>query len=206
MIIIGVSGKKGSGKDTLADIMVKKYGFIKKSFAEALKYGVRRDFDLTKDHTDGKLKELPTEFTKAKYYTSDGQLNTEYWTPRDIMIAYGQFFRQFDPNYWVNKVFDRLPPPRGNFGHRDIRIVISDVRFKNEADRIRKEGGFIARLERKPELNIYKTVSNDISETDLDNYTPDFLLTKTENVNPRDLEKFSDFFMEKITSVKNKEK
>lgn len=203
MLIIGVSGKKGSGKDTLANILVKKYGFIKRSFAEALKSGVRKDFDLTKDHTDGKLKELPTKFINTKYHQSDGCLKTEYWTPRDIMVEYGQFFRKFNPNYWVDSVFDNLKhiDPFKNYP-KLIRVVISDVRFKNEADRIREEGGYVARLDRKLELNIYKTISDDVSETDLDNYTPDFLLSEHQNINPNDLEKFADYFMRNITDEK----
>lgn len=193
MIILGLSGKRGTGKDTLADILVKKYGFIKLPFAEALKEGVRRDFNLTRDHTDGALKEVELE---------------EYmgYTPRSIMIDYGQFFRGFDSDFWVKKVFDKIKFVQQQCDmvawENPLRVVISDVRFTNEADYIKENGGLLARLERKSELNIYKTEITDASETDLDDYSRfDFTITKDFNLTPKSLEKFADNIMNSIEDL-----
>jgi hypothetical protein len=69
-------------------------------------------------------------------------------------------------NIWI---FPVLKFARDN---PDTVCVISDCRFRNEADAIKAAGGVIIRLNRK-NRNIGKRDPNHISETDLDNY-PDF--------------------------------
>jgi hypothetical protein len=208
MILIGISGKKGVGKDLLASILAKKYGFVNFPFAEELKSAVRRDFNLTKEHTDGELKEGNTQYIKNILPPDAGPEDTvlaTMWTPREIMIKYGQFFRQFDPNWWVNKTFDKINAiPCFISNNSLLRITISDVRFKNEADYIKSQGGILVRLNRPIDLNIYKTVSTDISETDLDNYKGfDLVLPQEYNIDPTDLDSFADAVMTYV-EVKDK--
>ncbi len=185
MILIGISGKKGVGKDLFASFLRDKYGFIPMSFAAELKAAVRRDFDFTVEHTDGIYKEFPQSRFGGK-------------TPRDIMIAYGQFFRQFNPDWWISQVFNRI----GSFlSHEDLRIVITDVRFQNEANLIKDRGGYMVRLNRPQHLNIYKIPSTDISETDLDNYDDfDFVLPKEMNIVPDDLLNYAGIVFDNISA------
>lgn len=185
MILIGISGKRGTGKTLLASFLKQQYGFVDMPFAEELKTGVRCDFGLTKAHTDGALKELPLP---------------NGFTPREIMIRYGQFFRQFDKNWWVNKVFHRINSiPCFISNNAIVRVTISDVRFKNEADYIKQQGGLLVRLNRPQELNIYKTQSNDLSETELDGYKDfDIELPEENNKTPEDLKEFANVIMKYI--------
>lgn len=204
MILIGISGKKGTGKDLLASYLTKKHGFVNIPFAGELKAAVRRDFNLTIEHTDGKLKEESTELRKdLVMITEENEWHTT-WTPREIMIAYGQFFRQFDTNYWVKKTFDKIQQIKlfQSYGS-DARISISDVRFRNEANYIKEQGGYLVRLERFPELNIYKEQSKDISETDLDDYRDfDFVINSEFNRIPEDLERAAGNILRQIEAVK----
>lgn len=206
MILLGISGKKGTGKDLLASILAKKYGFINLPFAGALKEQVRKDFGFTTEHTDGSLKENETGFLKVVSPSYMGGDNY-YWTPREIMIAYGQFFRQFDKNWWVKRVFDKIHEVK--LFHRygeDARITISDVRFINEADYIKANGGIVIRLNRPQELNIYPIPSTDISETELDTYEKfDLELPAEHNRTPEELEAFADTIMKfvEVQSVGN---
>ena len=48
-MLIGLVGKKGSGKDTTADFLVEKFDFKKKAFADPLKSVVQKLFLLEKD-------------------------------------------------------------------------------------------------------------------------------------------------------------
>lgn len=149
-------------------------GFEKVSFASPLKAHVRHFFEMTTDHTDGALKEIV-----------DPRWNK---SPRQIMIDIGQYYRAYDPLFWVKRAFASLPK----------LAVISDVRFVNEADHIRNNGGIIVRLERDPALNIYKGVINDISETQLDDYRFDEVLPADRNLELVDLKQFSEYLVEKM--------
>lgn len=193
MVLIGLSGKKGVGKDLLGSYLVKNHDFIRLSFAEVLKEGVRRDFGLTKEHTDGILKEaaLP-QYPKHEYDLGN-------WTPRELMIEYGQFFRQFSPNFWIQQAERKLQSLPCFISNNDkYKIVVTDVRFENELEWIKNQGGTTVRLERFPDLNIYKEESNDISETALDNAEFDYKIIKEENIDPKDLETQAKLIVERI--------
>ena len=185
-IIVGISGKRGAGKSLLCNPYLKARGFLVYSFADPLKEDVRRFYGLTSEHTDGKLKEIPCHKLGGK-------------TPREAMIAEGTLRRQFSENgnYWVEKLFNlkikSLPD--------NSLVAISDVRFKNEANYIRHFGGSIIRLERDPKLNIYKTIINDPSETDLDDYNFDLTLSSDKNLNPQSLEHFADDIMTYVKAI-----
>ena len=159
-MIIGISGKRGSGKTTLGGILVY-HGIKMYNFADTLKDNTKRLFNIGEEHVNGNLKEVPLDKLGGH-------------TPRELMIAFGQFARKFskDDMFWVHSLYNtrlaQLAP--------DQIVSIADVRFPNEADFIRSKGGIIVRLERKPELNIYKGAIEDPSETALDSYKFDIVL------------------------------
>ena len=175
--VLGISGKRGSGKSLLCDPYLKMRGFQVFSFADPLKEDVRKAYGLTKEHTDGKLKELPCDKL--------GGL-----TPREAMIAEGEIRRRFSTNglYWVKKLFEE----KIKFLRKEDWVVISDVRFKNEANYIKQNGGTLIRLERSKALNIYKNEISDPSEEELDSYNFNITLPEEKNATPQDLELFSD--------------
>jgi hypothetical protein len=173
-MLIGISGKRGSGKDLLGSILVGEHGFKRFSFAQSLKKHVRDFMNLTEEQTDGELKEKPTAYVRGDW---------SCWTPRELMIEVGQFYRKFDSNFWVRKV---LP-----YALDERNACITDVRFNNEAEAIRSAGGLLVRLERKPELNIYKGELNDATETELDGYSFDYVLGSDFNITPADLQHFA---------------
>ena len=61
MDYVGILGKKGSGKDTLADYLVEHNGFIKYSFADPVKNIVNILFNLSDTQVNGYLKETVDE-------------------------------------------------------------------------------------------------------------------------------------------------
>lgn len=136
--IIGLSGKMGAGKTYLASYMLQNYGFPVVSFADQLKR------DLVHMGID------PDEVYHKK-------------TPiiRKLMQVYGQAHRYQDPDYWLKRGMYRAQELQGPHP-----VVFDDVRFFNEAEAIRQDGGIVVRL-----VNTgTKWTGDDPSETDLDDY------------------------------------
>ncbi len=185
-IVFAGSGKKGSGKTLLWTQGLSQRGFKSVNFADLLKVKCRTDFNITPEHTDGSLKEVPVS-------KLDGH------TPRELMIDVGQLYRKYsvDGNYWLNALLDKV-----NQLAPDQLVYIGDCRFKNEANALKEAGGLLIRLERDPKLNIYKP-SDDPSECDLDGYDFDIVIKSNKNRNPQDLEGFSDDLIEAINKTKD---
>lgn len=129
MVLIGLIGYKNAGKDTLADYLVRNHGFEKHAFADPVKQVCGIMFDLTpKQLTDPEGKE-----------TVD-----ERWgmTPRKMMQTVGTDMvrAQLGNDFWVRHMNARMR-------HKEkLKIVISDVRFPNEAEWVRQNGGVLVRV------------------------------------------------------------
>ena len=148
-MIIGITGKKFSGKDTLADIICEKYGYKKYSFADPLK-------DISR---------ILFNFTDEQLYGTEKEIVDDYWniTPREVYQYLGtEIFR--------NKINDLIPNINEDFWIKhmekkildsDFKIVIPDVRFENERNLIKEYGGKIIKIERDIPLN---NLSNHESE------------------------------------------
>jgi hypothetical protein len=133
MKLIGLSGKTGSGKDAVADTCATLYGWRKMKLADPLKKMCRDMFGLNRDQTDGIRKQLPVGTT----------------TPRDLMINIGRLGREVSPHFWITKLEEQiLTTPQAQLG----TYVVADVRFKNEADWIKRRNGILVRLERSTDL------------------------------------------------------
>lgn len=118
-IVIGMIGKAGSGKDTVADYVVEKYGFKKIAFADPLKQAVQIIFDVDDDHMyDRDMRELPLP-------------GWEPWSVRKLLQFVGtELMRnQIDEDIWVKNAASRA--------RRISKCIISDVRFPNEVTDMR---------------------------------------------------------------------
>jgi len=149
-MIIGLVGKKFSGKDTLADYLVKKYGFIKYAFAKPLK-----------------------EACKILFITSDDQLNRpdlkevvdKRWnmTPREMMQYVGTdvIRNNIDPNFWIKHFEYWFEENKNN------NIIVTDIRFLNELMAIKKVGGITIKICR----DTISITDSHISEIETDTLT-----------------------------------
>lgn len=171
MVIVAISGKRRSGKSFLGAQLAREYGFRQVSLAAPLKAMVREHFGLTTAQTDGDLKEV-----------YDERLGM---TPRELMIKFGGFYRSVDQNYWVKKLFDQIKlRPQAQLG----RYVITDLRFKNELDWMKRHNALLVRLERDTEFT--GEPIDDPSEKELDDFTGwDIHVPKEQNVNELDMAK-----------------
>ena len=104
-LLLGITGSAQSGKDTFAEMLVKELkkqincSFVLMAYAHELKLKVQKDFDLSYEQLWGSEKEIEDEryvHTKNSLYHGD----RTYWTPREIMQDYGQFYRTIDYDFW----------------------------------------------------------------------------------------------------------
>lgn len=141
-MIISICGLIGSGKGTVADILVKENGFTKISFADALKNGVAAMFSWDRDMLEGDTKESREWREKPnKFWTEE--LGKEI-TPRLVLQLVGtECMRNgFYDGIWISllkKELIRFP---------DKNWVIPDTRFPNEISMIKSVGGQIWRVKR----------------------------------------------------------
>lgn len=158
MILIGLAGPAGAGKDTVADYLVKTYGFIKVSWADALREEVRAAFGLenydlmlnraTKD-TYNSLFALEncadSEFVAMTHEMCLVQAGDDPQTPRQILQWWGTEYRRAqNPGYWTDQLGKTITRYRESVAYPEQRpqlFVVSDTRFENERTRI-IDGGF----------------------------------------------------------------
>jgi len=144
-MIIGICGLIGSGKGTVADILVQDYNFTKLSFADRLKDGVASVFGWDRSMLEGE-----TETSRAWREEKDPYWSAELGkdiSPRLILQLFGtECMRNgFYDGIWVSLVKKHIVDnPNKNF-------VIPDVRFENEANMLKSIHGEIWRVRRGPD-------------------------------------------------------
>lgn len=170
--IILLAGKAGSGKDTVANHLVKNYSFKRFAFADTLKEYVSNKYNIP-------LHILFTQEGKKKKYIVDNKTVTL----RDLLIKDGAEKRQENINYWVDLVIEKI---KAEPLTQDI--VISDFRFPNEYIRIKE---FFSEL--APVLVVRENGCeniDDLSETSLNLFVFDRVIFNDRGI--YDLEKFID--------------
>lgn len=142
-MIIGITGKKLSGKSTAADIITKiNPKFVQYSFAGPLKDMCQTLFDLTDSQLHGDLKEV----VDPRWNVSPRQILQVVGTDlfRDqLQRSLPQMNMYGENSLWVG-LFKKWIGQYENSANS--HIIISDVRFENEAECIRKLGGQIWRV------------------------------------------------------------
>jgi len=125
-MIIGIAGYKGSGKDSIAEVLQTSFGFEKMSFAQPIKDLIHYTFGIDKAILSGDGGE--------RIFREQPLPDWFYLSPRDFMQKIGMAFRnELHQDIWV-KVLER------DIKSSKRNIVIPDVRFKNELELVNKYG------------------------------------------------------------------
>lgn len=159
--VIAVAGGIGSGKDTVADYLVTFHGFKRLSFASSLKDAVASVFGWPREMLEGSTKHSREWREQVDSWWAN-RLDIPHLTPRWVLQYWGtDVLRQhFHDEIWVASLENKLRTAQDD-------IVITDCRFKNELDAIKRIGGITLRVNRgsrPPWHDIAEQYNNSTSE------------------------------------------
>jgi hypothetical protein len=157
--IIGLIGYAQSGKDTTANILIKEYGYSRLAFADKVKDLLYAVNPMVACSPSGYLKDLVdlVGWDEAKQEPQVRRLLQDLGLGgRDV----------FGKNVWVNEL------ERSIIQTNNHNLVITDVRFKNEADKIKQLGGRLWRIKRVDT----SAANSHVSEVELDGYPVDQII------------------------------
>lgn len=199
MEIIALSGYARAGKDVAASVLVERFGFKQVAFADKLRevlYALNPIVSFSgwsiKDHDTG------------LWHRVDSGPET-YVTVQNVIDNYGwDNYKGTEYGPEIRRLLQRLGTEAGRQTMWDSiwvdaaltgvsvhdRVVVTDVRFPNEAHEIRKRGGIMVRVNREgngPAVDSEGHVHK--SETALDNYKFDYVL----NNNFKTVEEYHDW-------------
>lgn len=125
-MLIGIFGYSRSGKDTIADFLIKNYQFSRFAFADDLRTVLLKIVDVIDPKS-------------ASFIHNNGwdKAKTELFWCVDAMIALGAGMRNIDPDIWLR-----------SFKYNGQNLVISDVRHPNEAEAVWDHGGELWKVTR----------------------------------------------------------
>lgn len=195
-LIYAMSGKMGSGKDTLGNEIKRVLELMPDSdytssvkqftFATALRKEIDTIMDLMKDKSLDELsKEFNVEVSELEnlksmlgndsiYDRTEGSRNAiQYWGT-DVR-------RKQDPDYWVKRLVNDVIEFIAYSKKSESIAYVSDVRFPNEAQSIVDMGGVIVRLHVDEDIRVSRIEKRDgrtptkeelnhVSETSLDDF------------------------------------
>jgi len=179
--LIGFTGDIGSGKDYAASHLVEAHNFKHTSFARPLKEMVQEKFNLEARHVWG------TQADKNEPIPHLGNIRPRFkkqgdpwvsrigkpWTGRYLLEWVGtDCFRDVYEDIWASQVENEVALGRA-LGHR---YVVTDCRFPNEFETIRRIGGVIVRMVRTDAGENGERTGHSSDEA-WRSLTPDFTIT-----------------------------
>lgn len=143
-ILIGLSGPAGCGKDTIANHLAS-YGYHRYTLAMPLKMGLETMLGIPLSVWDDRVQ-------KEQIIPWLGK------SPRQVAQTLGtEWGRQHvHPELWVRLMLRKWDEVRQS---RSPRMVVTDVRFDNEAQAIISAGGTVWRVEREKVAPVAEHVS-----------------------------------------------
>lgn len=153
-MLIGLTGAAGAGKDSVAAVLCAAQ-WRSQAFADALRVEIAEAFGIDQRLlTDRRHKESNTPQLAAGMASNanwlcwaavNGHSLIQPRSPRWVLQIWGSFRRQNAPDYWVRHVTYWAQYQRQ---YRPCNLVITDVRYPNEAQALRDLGGHIVRVHR----------------------------------------------------------
>ena len=180
-MLIAITGKAHSGKDTIADYFIEKLNAEKYAFAFPIKKMAIEIFG----------------FSEEQMYNQDlKEIKDEFWgiSPREFMINVGTklFRNNFNPETWI-KCAERYISKNNN-----KNFIISDIRFNNELDFVRRLNGIVIKIKRENN-DLSNHILNDESEAGISDKLVDYILEN--NSTKKELFSKCDEILKKIRKI-----
>jgi len=140
--IIALTGPKGSGKDTVADIICRRFKSVTRvAFADPIKKVAQHIFLLNDSDNEeyDRLKRSNIEIHGGKFETT-----WKHVEGRHVVREIGMLMRSYDPSQFTKYVSDAITKARGT---SDI-FVVTDLRFDNEYIMLKEHGAKIVKISR----------------------------------------------------------
>lgn len=178
MILIALTGPARSGKNTVAKCIAsyaRQTGktSIERGFTDIMKLSLAKSFSDSTSWVDAfKL------YGSVKLDVWGDGTQTYELTGRQFLQRYGTEAHRdvFGKDFWADMLFPHDWQDR--FGNRQI-VIISDLRFESEANRVRELGGKVWRVER-PQLEMVK--DEHVTEQPIDESFIDATLTNDSDI------------------------
>ncbi|MHC0508780.1 deoxynucleotide monophosphate kinase family protein [Achromobacter aegrifaciens] len=156
MNLIGIAAKAQSGKSTVAEFIKAADGYTELSFASPIREFVAGLLGCTVPDLEPIKEDVIPWCGKS---------------PRQLMQTLGTEWgrKMVSETFWIDQAMQRVQREWG----RGRMVVISDVRFENEAEAIRKAGGCILHLSRPDGA---RTVAQHLSEAGIERKPGDYFI------------------------------
>lgn len=141
-MIIGITGRISSGKDTIAEYLIANYGYQRMSYASTLKDAVAAIFHWDREMLEGSTKESREIREQVDEWWAK-RLDMPHLTPRWVLQYFGTDVcrKAFHDDIWIASLENKLTKMGNN-------VVISDCRFPNELSSLKRLGATTIRVER----------------------------------------------------------
>ncbi len=137
---IGIIGRARVGKDAAGKWLVDERGYRRVAFADALKLAAWKiDPYIYSDF--GYLRRLSDRVTGEASYE---RAKDEYPEVRRILQELGSAMRDVDPDIWIRPVLEKTR----DANESGVPVVITDVRYPNEAATLKRAGFHLVYIER----------------------------------------------------------
>lgn len=186
-MILGICAKAGSGKDTVAEYLGKKPGVVTVALADVMKRFCQTLFEFTDRQLWGpsnERNEPDLRYPSEWMYPTDPDQHAfqAYLSPRYALQRLGtEFGRECYEDVWVDfmlrvayRLFSggwRYTPQQGLIEDPEQdqveHVIIPDIRFLNEAERVKETGGALLHIVR-PGAGLRGESARHPSETEQD--------------------------------------
>lgn len=162
-MLLGLTGVAHSGKSTVADYLSREYGFKQYYFSEGVKLALYRMNPLISYNIrQGYYGQNISQYLKEMVDDLGWDESKKVPMVRELLQRMGTEAGRdiHGEDVWVNRTFDQMfKDCEWEWKHQDgintrhavSDIVIPDVRFDNEASRIKNHGGVIIKVDRELE-------------------------------------------------------